>query len=468
MGNPARVLLLAPGSVWSGSSMHTNLPVKLPLLSLFSYLAAHGVPVEVLDLQNELGQPEPRDDAVAGYLDAGAAALAAREADVLAISCWTSFDYLATMELARRVRDTAPGTLIVVGGYHASALPGDFTRPGSPVDVVVCGEGEQALLEIATAGRRRRAGGEGERQVVEGRPAPLDDLPLALESYPYPYGGKKVELALSRGCPGRCAFCASTAQPRTWQAYGLPRALDLMRRALALDPPVVDIVDACAGASRAWRRPFLEALRELAPEVPVSLQTRVTQLTVDDLDLLDGLDVMLQLGVETMSPRMAEVMEKARDGRRHVQKAAALLDAAAERDLFVTANVLVNHPGETDATMAETVAFFEGAVEGRTSLAIEPSIFTFLPGSAIAARRAWFEREYGAIVRSPRWWTVAEPQTPLATGVVASPGFDPAPWHERLVELNRAAITHWSPATQLHAFRRRRRLRPPAPPISGS
>ena len=121
MTSPARVLLLYPGPVWAGDTVHRRLPVKLPLLSLYSYLAAHEVPVEVLDLQNELGIPEPTRTAVRAYLDTGAATLAARAFDVLAISCWTSFDYAATMALAARSRRAAPHALIVT--FRPARLP---------------------------------------------------------------------------------------------------------------------------------------------------------------------------------------------------------------------------------------------------------------------------------------------------------------------------------------------------------
>ncbi len=123
------------------------------LVSLFSFLVAHGVPVEVLDLHLELGSPRTLE-AVSNIAAESAALVLRRDFDLLAISCNSSFHYLGAVDLARRVR-AADGTVsIVVGGCHASAAPEDFLGAASPFDYVVTGEGELALLELA---RSRRA-----------------------------------------------------------------------------------------------------------------------------------------------------------------------------------------------------------------------------------------------------------------------------------------------------------------------
>src|SRR5580658_6551087 len=42
------------------------------------------------------------------------------------ISCGFTSDVYTTLATAKLVRDTLPGTVIFVGGHHASLIPGDF------------------------------------------------------------------------------------------------------------------------------------------------------------------------------------------------------------------------------------------------------------------------------------------------------------------------------------------------------
>ncbi len=64
---------------------------------------------------------------------------------------------------------------------------------------------------------------------------------------------------------------------------------------------------------------------------PLVWETRVDAIDQVDLDLIAGMDVRLELGVETMSPRMAEVMGKARDGTAYVRRAQSLLEELHRR-----------------------------------------------------------------------------------------------------------------------------------------
>lgn len=119
-----RLLLLHPGALYGGSWAGA-LPLKTALVALYSYLRAHDVDPQVLDLQLELGNPTPEQ--VEEYLERGAKRLLSLDFDVLGISCWSSLEYLAAVEFATRMRALRPRTLIVVGGYHPRR--GQMTSP---------------------------------------------------------------------------------------------------------------------------------------------------------------------------------------------------------------------------------------------------------------------------------------------------------------------------------------------------
>jgi len=425
MRTPRRVLLLNPGSLYGGE-WAGRYPVKPALLGLFSYLAANGVPVEVLDLQMELGNPEPHQ--VDAYLARGRELLARRTFDLLAVSCWSSLEYLAALRLTEYAREAEPRARIVVGGYHPTAAPEEFARPGSPFDVVVRGEGEQALLELAADGRAGRrygagdGGSAGRRRplVVDGRPLPADRIYADFAGYPYVKGRPAtLGVYLSRGCPFHCAFCMEGAKGSAWRPYPVDEALRVVKSALGLRPHVLTFQDACFGYRASWRREFLSGLVDLGVDVPLWAEARADRLAADDMDLMQRLELYLQLGVETMSSTMAGIMRKAPDGERYVTAVDAALRELNRRRLLTKVFLILNHPGETAETAEQTVGYFERFVaeQPELSVIVNAQPFAYFPGSDIAQRLEHYERRYGTRVAHADWWTKAGDQHELATEV---------------------------------------------------
>ncbi len=137
------------------------------------------------------------------------------------ISCNYITKHHATVDLAKMVKQVMP-VPVFVGGNHASAYWERLLRDADgAVDLVIRGEGERAscvLMEtLDTGGCLENVHGaclHGKGAVGSG-PAPpardLDALPipayhlLPMEVY------RRYGLVTSRGCPYRCAYCASTA-----------------------------------------------------------------------------------------------------------------------------------------------------------------------------------------------------------------------------------------------------------------
>ncbi|MBD3255113.1 MAG: hypothetical protein GF383_08460, partial [Candidatus Lokiarchaeota archaeon] len=69
----------------------------------------------------------------------------------ISINCYTSFQYLMTELMAKIVREEFPEKNIIVGGYHPSGVPADFTYKNSPYDIIVRGEAEKVLLDLFTS-----------------------------------------------------------------------------------------------------------------------------------------------------------------------------------------------------------------------------------------------------------------------------------------------------------------------------
>ena len=148
-------ILLAYPSCFRYPGHVDQVDIRTSQLLLGSYLAQF-FPVTYADFEVTIGRPSTPAQ-IRRYERQVRHFLADHECDILALSCWTSLSYQATLTTARIFRDLYPDRLIVVGGYHPTALPMEFITKDNLIDYVVCGEGELALREIAdgwpTAGR---------------------------------------------------------------------------------------------------------------------------------------------------------------------------------------------------------------------------------------------------------------------------------------------------------------------------
>jgi radical SAM superfamily enzyme YgiQ (UPF0313 family) len=155
------------------------------------------------------------------------------ECDLAAISTYTA---QAKDAYALAARYRALDIPTVLGGLHATVLPGEALRH---CDAVVVGEGELSwptLLEDAERGRLQRIYDPGARQFdLSNAPMPRFDLAV-------PTKYNRFTVQTQRGCPRRCEFCASSVllSPR----YKLK--------------PVAKIMDEVRAIKRIWPGPFIE------------------------------------------------------------------------------------------------------------------------------------------------------------------------------------------------------------------
>jgi len=138
------------------------------------------------------------------------------------------------------------GAFVVAGGFHPSASPEEVLGwPG--VEAVVRGEGEHALRELVRTGSpdgipgfSYRSGGGFVHQPVPPVIEDLDALPMpARELRPERFGLSGLDYHTdtifgSRGCRGRCRFCANHLVGREWRVRGNE---SLMRELLTITPP---------------------------------------------------------------------------------------------------------------------------------------------------------------------------------------------------------------------------------------
>ena len=397
------VLLISPGIIkW------TDMDFGLPhLVSIGGYLQHH-LPdqrVELLDLNYEGGDHR----GLAATLEGLGPLL------LIGVSCFSSFDYMRVMTLARFLKSLYPDVPLVTGGYHASALPGDLVFDGSPFDAVVVGEGELPMLDIV---QTLRGGGRLEQQTWGPQNiATLDALPpyrweLLQRYWPRAHDiGRKFQIYLSRGCPYHCTFCMERAKTEyKWRAYSSARAVDELRRLATftdLGRWVINLADPLFGFRRRWRREVLQGIIDhgLLPRQYWTL-TRSDDLEAEDVKLLARARFSIGIGLESGSPEMLTRMQKGNQPDRYLAAMKRLARLSRDHGLNWASNIIVGHPGETHASMKETRDYvwelFTSARETCGWLSIDP--FRLYPGAYVHETMSGYEERYGTRFYHKAWW----------------------------------------------------------------
>ena len=171
------------------------------------------------------------DPNVQDLTPAAVADVVRREDPLLVGVSFMTPQFFTARKIVDAIKLQSPQTPVVLGGAHPSVMPRRTLEEIPNADFVVYGEGEQTtrdLLETLSGGNGRLAEIEGlawrrDEQVVVNPPRPpledLDQLPhldrelidqsLYHQQGFLSYSKHAAAIHTSRGCPGRCTFCAS-------------------------------------------------------------------------------------------------------------------------------------------------------------------------------------------------------------------------------------------------------------------
>jgi len=341
---------------------HTHLitpPLGLGYLS--SFLRRRGHSVNIVDALNE-------------ELGPGDAALRCADSDAVGITALTDF-FPQVIETSRCLK--AAGKIVFIGGPHASILPGE-TLAATGADFVVVGEGEQTLLEAADAMAEGRPvgtisgvwSGNGSDFVPRALVPDLDKLPFPdwgqMDPRRYqkaPHGAfikhfPVAPVTSTRGCPFECTFCAS---PRLWEKkirFRSPENVVDEIEQLVRDFQVREIH--FEDDNLTLRKSHIEGIcREIIARNLSISWAAPNGVRADTLDpaLLKLMKLsgcyMLAFGVESGNQ---EILDRAKK-RVTLERLRKAIGDAAAAGIITQGFFIFGLPGETEATIAETIRF---------------------------------------------------------------------------------------------------------------
>ncbi len=327
-----------------------------------------------------------------------------RDALCLGISLVTGPMISETVEISRAVKQWNKDFPVILGGWHPSLLPGQ-TLEADYVDIIVRGQGEDAMLEVA---QRLQSGAplddvlgvgfkrDGKLVLTPERPLKtLDVMPpkayhLAdFDAYERVCGRRWAMYVSSLACPFNCSYCTNAGvYGRKWNALPVAQVveetMDLTRRFrlqllwMADDNFLVDLERALqiaeglvrAGASFKWS---------------VQATTNLTaRLSVEELTLLrrSGLHQICQ-GIETASPTVMKLMNK---GFQDLDSIYQSTERCVQAGVIPSFNIIFGYPGEGVKERRETIHFIMDVCRRFPGAEFWTNIFTPYPGSPIFHR----------------------------------------------------------------------------------
>jgi anaerobic magnesium-protoporphyrin IX monomethyl ester cyclase len=244
--------------------------------------------------------------------------------DLLLITSFT-FNFNDAVTLTRQIREIRPDLLIGIGGHHAPYLPEESLRidNGKLFNFTMKGYSENSIREVPKA--YSRGGVEAFAEIsqiayIDSRGTfiqnPKTHLP-SLETIPLPANdlishdltGTRVFSAY--GCPHRCLMCCHGIE----ESYS-ERPLELFEaelRYLIEEKGVryVYIGDPTLGANERRFKEIVEILNSF-PQAKWGGQTRLSTARRDSFMkvIADSQCVHLELGVETLSQRLSNIIRK--------------------------------------------------------------------------------------------------------------------------------------------------------------
>lgn len=334
--------------------------------------------------------------------------------DIIAYSFSTGFQRYI-LEVNRKIKERLPDTISVFGGPHPTFFPEIIDE--DEVDVVCRGEGEEAIVELATALQRdepifdipnlwvKKRG-----TVFKNPPRPLvkdlDEIPIPdrsiiYERDKYLRDARIKHFLNTRGCPYNCSYCfnhalediykQSNVSAKRVRFHSVDRVIqevNQVRDDYGLE--LVRFVSDIFNLSKDWLREFSERFPD---EVGLPFSCNVRANLIDDevayLMKKAGC-ISVLMGVESADDRMRNEVLCRKMSRDTIRGAA---DALHKQGINIYSQNIVGLPGETYKMALETMRF-------NSELGAEfawVSIFMPYPGTKLgeyAVEEGYFDGDY--------------------------------------------------------------------------
>ena len=277
----------------------------------------------------------------------------------------------SALKTAFAAKEACPDAKVVMGGPHATFQDKEILSQEKVVDIIVRGEGEETLLELAKQPELQNINEikgvtfRKDKQIVQTPTRPfiqnLDALPRpAYKQIPiekYRINGKRIlPIISSRGCPFQCSFCvASEMFGRTFRARSPNNVLD----------EIEWLKNEFGAEGIQFQDDTLTFDKKRAIDICDGMIARKINLkwgcgTRADVTTKELLAKMHKAGCQEICFGVESGCQRIRDSLKKKVTTEQCVNAikwAKEAGIFVTVSIILGYPGETKETLNESLDF---------------------------------------------------------------------------------------------------------------
>jgi anaerobic magnesium-protoporphyrin IX monomethyl ester cyclase len=337
---------------------------------------------------------------------------------------------LQVLELIAWVR-TEPSLadmVIVQGGPDITHNTAEYLGEGA--HVVVVGEGEQTMLEIAQTvlyqGNTtefghiqgvvyRAASGDIIRTGVRTKIKNIDELPFPnrgkidlmqyLNVWKERHGKSTVSVSTQRGCPYTCKWCSTAVYGQSYRRMSPKRVVDELEHIRRVyNPDAIWFVDDVFTVSHKWLDEFCDEVHARQICLPFECITRADRLTEAVVATLKKAGCFrVWIGAESGSQQVIDAMDRRVD----VLQVRRMIQCARTHGIETGTFIMLGYPHETEADIEETIVHLKEANPDIFTITIaypikgtglysevEASSFSSLPWNKRTDREVDFARTY--------------------------------------------------------------------------
>lgn len=246
--------------------------------------------------------------------------------------------------LIRQIRWT--GAKIVLGGPQITYMGKDQLESTYPeADYFVRGHGEMAMVSLASGLLRYDCGIHVAGMPDQGSKAEHD---LFLLPSPYLLGTVEpkanIRWETQRGCPFKCSFCQHR-EPGKWQKQGFNEKRLEGELALFAEKRVqrISVLDPIFHANPKRAIGILNSIKDAGVDAQISLQCRFEMCSREFLDALEGLNVTLEFGLQTIAKDEYDAIDRPNN----MEKVNSAIRELHERQIDFEVSLIYGLPNQT-------------------------------------------------------------------------------------------------------------------------
>ncbi|MCD8055033.1 MAG: B12-binding domain-containing radical SAM protein [Lachnospiraceae bacterium] len=296
------------------------------------------------------------------------------------------------LKFVKKIRKIDPRIKVMAGGPHATLKPDEIIK-SRYVDFVMAKDGEASLLELmmyleygekciteehleGVISKRCR---NRERENV----TDLSLLPIINREHAEIDRFKNlVTLYSSKGCPGRCIYCAATfisgAKYRVRDVYSIFLECWLIFHQCGQSISGLFFIDDIFTVQKTRTKEFCRLIREYEFPIYWSCESRIDVINEESIDMLaESKCCAIQFGVESGDQEILDIIGK-HIRLDHLEK---IVSYAAQYELRIHLGFMLGHYPDTEETMRKTLDFIRKMLKINGNINYSVSINTPFPGT---------------------------------------------------------------------------------------